>query len=420
MLRPEWKFRTAVHNTRCEPAPPHATATFRVEQTHLRLLGLEKPWYRPSHLSSAPISPIFPKSYDSLTIQRKGLSMMHSRCWIFGAAALCLLPTAAWAQPATPGRARTPRAEAPRPAPPAVAPTAAKPDEAAPAAPAQATQAGATGETHSDIELDAKPAGDSLPSANTAGGICEIDPSACAKQSDLQSLSNRDIRSRDIYTVQQVFFLRRGRFELNPYWSLSLNDQYVSHPGPGLALNYYLTNVLAVGVNGTFYQPFNGDSDFNYQNRRATRLAVPLNEYQAGGTVNFTYVPMYGKFQGFNDFIFHYDGYVIGGVGALRTRPIAVIDPDNRKFDYDWRAAFSVGLGLRIALNRWFAVTAELRDYIYIEQLENTTVAAAQSGPNSQQDSSTWFGEKPLTNNVQAQIGISMFLPTSWEYRLPK
>ena len=38
----------------------------------------------------------------------------------------------------------------------------------------------------------------------------------------------------------------------------------------------------------------------------------------------------------------------------------------------------------------------------------------------AQQNRANWFGEKPLTNNVQAQVGISVFLPFSWEYRLPK
>src|SRR5439155_6121472 len=118
--------------------------------------------------------------------------------------------------------------------------------------------------------------------------------------------------------------------------------------------------------------------------------------------------------------IFHYDAYVVGGVGALRTKPLAVIDPDNRKFDYDWRAAFALGIGFRIDLNRWFAATLELKDYIYIEQLENEQVAPTQTGPGSQTDPTTWFGGKPLTNAVQAQLGVSIFLPFSWEYRLPK
>lgn len=326
--------------------------------------------------------------------------MKQARCWLPLAAALLLLPQVALAQGKKPGGGKPPT-------PP-------------PAAPAGGAAGG-------EIELDEpKPAGGETPppgeapkpagEAAAGGGICEIDPSACPKQGDMKTLAQRPVQA-DVYAVQQIFFLRRGRFEVNPYWSFSLNDQFVGHPGPGLSVNYYLTNVLAIGLNGTFYQPFNSDSDFNFQNRRATRLAVPLNEYQAGGTANFTYVPMYGKFQGFGQFIFHYDGYIVGGVGAMRTRPIAVIDPDNRKFDYDWRLAMSVGLGLRIALNRWFAITGELRDYIYIEQLEATTVGQTQQ---QQRDSSTWFGEKPLTNNVQAQVGISIFLPFSWEYRLPK
>jgi outer membrane beta-barrel protein len=321
------------------------------------------------------------------------------------AMALWLMPQAALAQPAKkPGK------------PPAAAPDK-KPPTAAPA-------------PGGDIEIDdpnaAKPAEQPpaeqpttpTPEAGAGGGICEIDPTACPKTGDIKKLAERPVKA-DVYAVQQIYALRRGRFEINPYWSQSFNDQFVSHPGPGLALNYYITNVLAVGVNGTYYQPFNGDSDFNFENRRATRLAVPLNEYFGGYAVNFTYVPMYGKFSGFGQFIFHYDGYLVGGVGGIFTRPIAVIDPDNRKFDFEHRIAFNVGFGLRIFLNRWFAVVGELRDYIYIEQLENVSI---KPGATQQElaDPKTWFGDKPLTNNVQAQIGISMFLPFSWEYRLPK
>lgn len=248
------------------------------------------------------------------------------------------------------------------------------------------------------------------------GGICEIDPSACPKDTDIKKSADREI-SAEIYAVQQIYALRRQRFELNPYWGFTLNDQFVSHPGPGLAVNYYLTNVLAVGINGTWYGGLNVDSDFNFENRRATRVAVPLNEYQWNGNLNFTYVPVYGKFAGFGDFIFHYDAYIVGGVGAISTRPIPVIDPDNRNFSFEPKLAFNAGVGLRIFLNRWFAATMELRDYAFIETLENLNVAATQQ---EQLDPATWTDEKQLTNHIQAQLGVSVFLPFSWEYRLPK
>src|SRR5262249_47217542 len=192
------------------------------------------------------------------------------------------------------------------------------------------------------------------PAGAAGGGICEIDPSACPKPEDIAAAAKKQVHA-EIYAVEQIYALRYHRLEGQPYWGLTLNDQFVSHPGPGLGLNFYITNVLAVGVNGNLYTGLNLDSDFNFQNRRATRVAVPLNEYQWGANLNFTYVPMYGKFAGFNEFIFSYDAYVVGGVGAISTRPIPVIDPDNRNFQFKPKIDFNIGIGLRIFLNRWFA-----------------------------------------------------------------
>ena len=131
-----------------------------------------------------------------------------------------------------------------------------------------------------ELDLDqpeaAKPAG--AEPSGPAGGICEIDPSACPKVQDLGEAARRKVKA-DIYAVEQIYALRYHRFELQPYWSFTLNDQFVSHPGPGLAMNYYLTNVLAIGLNGNFYSGLNVDSDFNFQNRRQTPVAVPLTEY---------------------------------------------------------------------------------------------------------------------------------------------
>lgn len=257
---------------------------------------------------------------------------------------------------------------------------------------------------------------DPLAEDDDTGGlkaICEIDPDACPVL-DFDKEAARPIRE-PLYAVQQIFVLRVNRFELNPYWGFTLNDQFVAHPGPGLALNYWITNVLAVGVNGNYYEPFNQDSDFNFQTRRAARIGVPLTEYQWGAALNFTYAPVLGKFAGFGDFIFQYDAYVVGGVGAISTRPIPVLDPTNRLFDYEPKLAFNAGLGLHIFFNRWFAVTGEIRDYIFFDQLENTSVVVGQ-----EEDKSTWLGEQRLTNGVAAQLGVSIFIPFSFEYRLPK
>ena len=325
--------------------------------------------------------------------------MKKSRVGVLVAAALCAAPAGAWAQGKKPAAGDKAPVEA----------------EKAGAGTEVAGEGGeAAGEGEGGEEPGGEEPGGEDPTSDL-GDICKIDPAACPKL-DMNKEAAKPLKEQ-IYAVQQIFALRVRRFEVNPYWSFSLNDQFVSHPGPGLALNYYITNVLAVGANFNYYQPFNVDSEFNAQVRRAARVGVPLTEYNWGAALNFTYVPAYGKFAGFGDFIFHYDAYVVGGVGAISTRPIPVIDPDNRNFEWENRIAFNAGLGLRIFFNRWFAATMEVRDYIFNDKLENTEIPLTQA---AQQDKANWYGDSKLTNAVQAQVGVSIFIPFSFDYRLPK
>jgi outer membrane beta-barrel protein len=297
-------------------------------------------------------------------------------------------------------------------------------DSAAPAAGADAAPAadatppaGGDAAAAGDAAADTGDSDDNNPVPGGSGleDICKIDPAACPNL-DMDKEAARPLKEQ-IFAVQQAFALRVRRLELQAGWSVSMNDQFVGHPAPVLALNYYITNVLAIGVNGAYYAPFNVDESFNGEVRRAARVAVPLTEYQWGAALNFTYVPAYGKFAGFGDFIFHYDAYVVGGVGALSVRPIPVIDPDNRNFAFQPKLAFNAGIGLRIFFNRWFAAVLEVRDYVFNDKLENLTVS---SDPVVAQNKATWYGETSLTNNVQAQIGAAIFLPFSFDYRLPK
>ena len=223
-----------------------------------------------------------------------------------------------------------------------------------------------------------------------------------------------------IYAVQRMYVLRTGRFELAPSYAQTFNDQYVSHPALAAGLNYWITNVLAVGANFLWYQGLETDSDLNFTIRRSARLAVPVTEYQLGAHLNFTYVPIYGKFEMFNDSIFQWDAYLVGGVGVLRTRPVPVIDPAVRTFDFDWRVAFNFGIGIRVFVTRWLTVFGELRDYLYMEKLENLEVALG-TGPGGRVDPTTWIDDNStLTNNVTVSLGLTMFFPFTFEYSYPK
>ncbi len=357
--------------------------------------------------------------------------MKQARTVLFVAVALLQVSASVAAQPGVRSAGSREKPEA-----------AAKAGDAKPAAatkPGQDKKPGTTESTATEFDADApegeegaagaegSPPGGEEPgdTGSSLEDICKLDPDACPRI-DMAKAAEADLNPQ-MYAVQQIYALRRQRFEVQPYWAATMNDQFVSHPAPGLALNYWLTNVMAVGANVNWYQGLNKDSSFNSATRRAVRVGVPLNEYQWSAAANFSYVPMYGKFAGFGDFIFHWDAYVVGGVGAISTRPIVVFDPRYRNFSFEPKLAFNAGLGVRIFFNRWFAGILELRDYGYMEKLENThnydtdpALADESARTAWRQESKNWTDQSKLTNNVQAQIGVSIFLPFSWEYRLPK
>lgn len=347
--------------------------------------------------------------------------MKQARRWLLLAAALVLVPQAAHAQKKKPkpGAAATPVAAAPADA-----------DADQPATPAGAPATPPAGGDEQPATPSPETEGTPPPAGEGATpDICQITPDApqcqAAKAINLNEEAKKAVRA-EIYAVQQQFVIKAHRLEIMPYYEFTLNDQFVSHNAPGLALNYYITQVLAIGVNGNWYGGLNSQSDFNFENRRSANIDVPLNNYQVSGNLNFTYVPMYGKFAGFGDFIFHYDVYVDGGVGLIRTEPIAVIDPDNRKFNWNNLVNFDVGIGFRIFFTRWLAAILEVRDLIFFDKIENIHVATGSTtlpltDPNNPLNPSTWYDPNThFTNDVQFQVGLSFFLPTSFEYRLPK
>ncbi|HEY8091669.1 MAG TPA: hypothetical protein VIF09_27575, partial [Polyangiaceae bacterium] len=160
--------------------------------------------------------------------------MKQARRWLLLAAALVLIPQAAYAQK------RKPKPAPPPPPPAADAPAAPVPADADAPGTTPAAPAGA----------DATPA----PGADSGGmDVCQITPDApqctAAKQINLGEEAKKKVNA-EVYAVQQQYVIKAQRFEIQPYFAFTLNDQFVSHDAPGLALNYYITQVLAVGLNG--------------------------------------------------------------------------------------------------------------------------------------------------------------------------
>jgi outer membrane beta-barrel protein len=266
-------------------------------------------------------------------------------------------------------------------------------------------------------EEDAKPAkkqesqGDLIEELAAGDDAAEGGPSEPAPQ--------REEISEEIFAVQQIYALRLKRLELAPSAAFTLNDPYLKRYGLGFAMNYWFTNVLALGVNFVWYDwgtnPLNRGTDIVPRIQNQFRLGVPINDWQFGLWANFTYVPFYGKFK-VRKKIFQWDAYLIGGVGLMRTQPIPVFDPEVRNFDWQTNVAFNVGAGLRIFLTRYLTFFTEFRAYMWPDKFENLRV-----DPADRQDSSTWLQSgSTFVANTSIQIGFTLFLPIKFEYRLPK
>ena len=241
-----------------------------------------------------------------------------------------------------------------------------------------------------------------------------------ASEGPVEPEPQREEIAEEIYAVQQIYALRLKRLELAPSAAFTLNDPYLKRYGLGFAMNYWFTNVLALGVNFNWYDwgtdPLSRGTDLIPRIQDQFRLGVPINDWQFGLWVNFTYVPFYGKFK-VRKKIFQWDAYLIGGVGMMRTEPIPVFDPEVRSFNWQTNVAFNVGAGLRIFLTRYLTFFTEFRAYMWPDQFENERVAP---GPG-RTDSSTWLQSgSTFVANTSIQIGFTLFLPVKFEYRLPK
>lgn len=223
----------------------------------------------------------------------------------------------------------------------------------------------------------------------------------------------------EIWAVQRIWAKKDGRFELFPSWGISMNDPYVSHQAASIAASYYITEVLSVGANFLWYGKLNQQEDLNFQITRSFRVLIPINEYLLGWNLNFSYTPLYGKFSVFRKFIFNWDVWITGGIGMIWTRPIPVIDVEYRKFDYEWRFVGNLGLGLRIFLTRYLAIATEIRNYMYMEKLENITPPMEWS-ESERADKDRWIGDSKFTNNVMWHFGVCVYFPFNVTYKYEK
>ncbi|MBC8131375.1 MAG: outer membrane beta-barrel domain-containing protein, partial [Deltaproteobacteria bacterium] len=216
---------------------------------------------------------------------------------------------------------------------------------------------------------------------------------------------------QDIVVVPRKRFLKAGRFEFAPFSGVSLNDILIRHYVFGLDLNYFLSNAMWVGLQGNYYVKALTERE-ELLGLQYNRIPT-LNRYLYGGSVNFGYAPIYGKFALFNSSILHWEIYASAGVGITQTEIIPRI-PGDATFT-NMSITPNGAIGGRFFLFDSLTVNYAVRDYVVLDKFENTNRPANQSGAAAKS-----AAEGKMVHNVMFYVGIGLYLPTKFQYKTPR
>ena len=213
----------------------------------------------------------------------------------------------------------------------------------------------------------------------------------------------------DIVVVIRKPFLKQKRTELYPFVGTTMNDNMVRHYTVGGELAYYLTDVLAIGVEGLYYvRAFR--EPFDLVARQARRLPT-VNEYNWSAALNFHYVPVYGKFAILDRKLVTWEVAFTAGIGAGQSEVI----PRDTKFPgfTNFLIMPNVGANMRFFIAKWLTVNVGVRDYLFLDKFEPVN---RDVGMNATAEQAKENADSQLINNVMFQIGISFWIPPSFEY----
>ncbi|KFA92420.1 outer membrane beta-barrel domain-containing protein [Archangium violaceum] len=202
-------------------------------------------------------------------------------------------------------------------------------------------------------------------------------PSSVAEAPPAEPLSpaDRDVTLDDrVKSVQRKVYLKKGRFELAPSVTLSVNDPYYTKFGAAVRGAYYLADTLAVAGRFSAMQVLPEDDVRIAKRTFDSRIFYSVPQWSAMGDVEWS--PLYGKVAFLND-ILHFDAYLLGGLGVVNTETSSVLMTSGAPRGPSFAA--DLGLGLRFVARDYLAVNVALINTTYVDQPLNTSKGATQN-----------------------------------------
>lgn len=243
---------------------------------------------------------------------------------------------------------------------------------------------------------EAKKSTTSEPSSTTGSNTADGDRKPVEKAED-GPIVERDVTQDDrVKSVQRKLYLKRGRFELAPYFAINVNDAYYTKFGGAIRAAFYPADTLAISARFSLFQTLPTDDVRTARRNLSSRIFFSVPIWTAMGDVEWS--PLYGKVAIFNT-ILHFDGYLLAGGGVVYTETTtATVNgvPDPARSGV--KPAFDLGIGLRFVTTDWLSVNVSLIDTAYIDVPKGSVKASMQ-------------------NMLLVHAGVSIFFPFKSTYR---
>jgi outer membrane beta-barrel protein len=230
--------------------------------------------------------------------------------------------------------------------------------------------------------------------------------------------------------------MRKLRFEISPQFLVSINQDYKHSFGVGANLEFYITDWLGIGVQGSYMfntntalenairdkLPDGNVTPYMYPGPQPTRQIHDQHVLGINALLSAyaQLVPFAGKFALFSSLFFRYDFYVNAGVGMVNftqdpkccsymivRHPLpgeTVGDPNTEDAGIfaGLKVGGQIGVGMHMFFNEWIGMQLELRDYI---------VGANQGGGDVNGDRHLTTDDEGVTNNIFFGVGVTLMLP---------
>jgi outer membrane beta-barrel protein len=208
-------------------------------------------------------------------------------------------------------------------------------------------------------------------------------PPAPTKPPPAVSLGEKEITQEDrVKSVQRKVYLKRGRFELTPLFFMSVNDPFNTRYGFSARAAFYLADTLAIAARGSLISSLRQDDEVIAKKVLNSDVLKSIPQWSVMADVEWS--PIYGKVAFLNS-ILHFDAYVIGGLGLVRTQASTLV---GRSIPI----GADLGIGGRFVAKDFLAVTVSLINTTFVDQPSGTTKGATQ-------------------NLMTLNAGLSLFLP---------